>query len=350
MMAGRGSPTGDAAGGPARHVPVLLAEALEALAPRDGGVYVDGTFGAGGYSRAILAAADCRVVAIDRDPAAIAAGAAAVAQHADRLILVEGRFSRLDEIAVSAGFDAVDGVALDVGVSSMQLDEAQRGFSFTRDGPLDMRMGGDGPSAADIVNSMDEADLARLIFVLGEERRSRAVARAIGRARSTRPIETTGELAEIVARAVGPSRDGRNPATRTFQALRIYVNGELSELAEGLFAAERILRAGGRLVVVTFHSLEDRIVKRFLADRAQATRPSRYMPDLPSAPPTFRLITRGAVTPGEAETEVNRRARSARLRAAERTDAAARPGNATDLGVPDIAVAGAAVHRGKRLQ
>lgn len=336
MMAGRGEPIGDAAGGPARHVPVLLGEVVEAIAPRDGGVYVDGTFGAGGYARAILAAADCRVIGIDRDPDALEAGRAIAGEYGGRLRLVEGRFSELDRLAADEGVEAADGVALDIGVSSMQLDEAARGFSFTRDGPLDMRMGRTGPSAADIVNAMPEGDLARLIFVLGEERRSRAVARAIGRARAERPIATTRELAEIVARAVGPSRDGRNPATRTFQALRIYVNGELAELAEGLGAAERILRVGGRLAVVSFHSLEDRIVKRFLAERGREARPSRHMPDLPATPPTFRLLGRGAITPGEAEIAANPRARSARLRAAERTAAPARPVDARALGVPSL--------------
>ena len=205
MMAGRGEPLQGTAGGPARHIPVLLAEVLDTLAPRDGGIYIDGTFGAGGYTRAILDAADCRVIGIDRDPSALAAGRDMAEAYKGRLALVEGRFSELDVIAEGQGVELADGVALDVGVSSMQLDQAERGFSFMQNGPLDMRMGGDGPSAADVVNTMEEGDLANLIFRLGEEKKSRAVAHAIGRARADTPISTTGELAESGARAVGPS-------------------------------------------------------------------------------------------------------------------------------------------------
>ncbi len=336
MMAGRGEPFEGTAGGPARHIPVLLSEVLEVIGPTAGGIYVDGTFGAGGYTRAILDAADCRVIAIDRDPTAIAAGQGLAADYIGRLSLVEGRFSELDRLAEANGVDKADGVALDVGVSSMQLDRAERGFSFMQDGPLDMRMGAEGPSAADIVNSMDEGDLARLIFTLGEEKKSRAVARAIGRARAESAISTTGELAEIVARAVGPSRDGKHPATRTFQALRIYVNGELSELAEGLAAAERILKEGGRLAVVSFHSLEDRIVKRFLAERSQSQQGSRHMPEVKVQAPTFRLTTRHAVEASEEEVAANPRARSARLRGAERTAAPARAIDPITLGVPRL--------------
>ncbi|WP_436637904.1 16S rRNA (cytosine(1402)-N(4))-methyltransferase RsmH [Microbaculum sp. FT89] len=337
MMAGRGGPSEDTAGGPARHIPVLLSDVLDVIAPKPGGIYIDGTFGAGGYTRGILDAADCRVIAIDRDPSAIRAGQAMVADYRGRLGLVEGRFSELDRLAAGAGVEAADGVALDVGVSSMQIDTPERGFSFIQDGPLDMRMGGDGPSAADIVNTMAEGDLARLIFTLGEERKSRAVARAIGRARADTPIATTGELAEIVARAVGPLRDGKHPATRTFQALRIHVNGELSELAEGLAAAERILKEGGRLAVVSFHSLEDRIVKRFLAERSQVQRGSRHMPEVRAEAPTFKLITRHPVGASEEEIAANPRARSARLRGAERTGAPARPIDPAALGVPRLA-------------
>jgi 16S rRNA (cytosine1402-N4)-methyltransferase len=344
MMAGRGEPLQGTAGGPARHIPVLLADVLDTLAPRDGGIYIDGTFGAGGYTRAILDAADCRVIGIDRDPSALAAGRDMAEAYKGRLALVEGRFSELDAIAEGQGVDKADGVALDVGVSSMQLDQAERGFSFMQDGPLDMRMGGEGPSAADVVNTMEEGDLANLIFRLGEEKKSRAVARAIGRARTDKSISTTGELAEIVARAVGPSRDGKNPATRTFQALRIYVNGELSELAEGLAAAERILKKGGRLAVVSFHSLEDRIVKRFLAERSQIARGSRHMPELKSEPPTFKLTTRHPVSASDEETAANPRARSARLRGAERTEAPARDIDPAALGVPALPAYSPAPH------
>ncbi|MEJ8571858.1 16S rRNA (cytosine(1402)-N(4))-methyltransferase RsmH [Microbaculum marinum] len=336
MMAGRGIPLEGTAGGPARHIPVLLAPVLEAVSPRDGGVYVDGTLGAGGYTSAILDAADCRVIAIDRDPVAIAAGRTLVDRYPGRLTIVEGRFSGLDAIARANDADEVDGITLDVGVSSMQLDEAARGFSFMQDGPLDMRMGNAGPSAADVVNAMPEGDLARLIFILGEEKKSRAVARAIGQARNEEEISTTGRLAEIVARAVGNRRDGKHPATRTFQALRIFVNGELSELAEGLAAAERILKAGGRLAVVSFHSLEDRIVKRFLNERSRVTHGSRHLPDMPVAAPTFRLIARHPVTATEEEVAANPRARSARLRGAERTDAPAREIDPAFLGVPKL--------------
>src|SRR5690242_3851698 len=252
------------AGGPAPHVPVLGRPALELLNVLDGGLYIDATFGAGGYTRAMLAAADCRVIGIDRDPNALALGAELVAQSHGRLSLVEERFSQLDAVARAAGFAQVDGVVLDIGVSSMQLDSAERGFSFRLDGPLDMRMGGAGASAADVVAKASERDLANIIFLLGEERHSRAVARAIVRARTDAPFETTRALADTVASVVRSRPNDIHPATRTFQALRIFVNDELGELATALHAAERILKAGGRLVAVTFHSLEDRIVKSFL--------------------------------------------------------------------------------------
>ena len=264
MSAGSG---GDAAGGPARHVPVLARAAIEQLNVRAGGIYIDGTFGAGGYAQAILAA-DARVIGIDRDQSAIAHGAGLVLQVGSRLTLVEDRFSNLDAVARQFGHQSVDGVVLDVGVSSMQLDEGERGFSFRLDGPLDMRMGGDGPSAADVIAHASERDLARIIATLGEERFARLVAKAIVAARAKAPITTTGALAAIVATVVHARPDRIHPATRTFQALRIFVNEELAELAAGLAAAERILKPGGRLVVVTFHSLEDRIVKT-LPDRAQ---------------------------------------------------------------------------------
>jgi 16S rRNA (cytosine1402-N4)-methyltransferase len=334
-MAGRG--TGGVAGGLARHVPVLIKEVLEILAPVAGGTYIDGTFGAGGYTSAILDRG-ASVIAIDRDPTAIAAGAALTNAAGDRLTLVEGRFADLDAIARAHGHERVDGVVLDVGVSSMQLDTAERGFSFRADGPLDMRMGSEGPTAADIVNGMERGDLARVIAVLGEEKKARLVAAAIDRARRAGPISTTAELAEIVAKAIGRGGADRiHPATRTFQALRIFVNRELDELADALAASERVLAPGGRLVVVSFHSLEDRIVKRFLADRS-ADRPtgSRHQPELVVAPPTFELLVKGAVEPGEAEVQRNPRARSARLRAARRTTAAARPLDAEAIGVPAL--------------
>jgi 16S rRNA (cytosine1402-N4)-methyltransferase len=335
MMAGRGTSTEDAAGGPARHIPVLLDPVIDLLAPRSGGIYIDGTFGAGGYSRALLGAG-CRVLGIDRDPAAVAAGRAMTGEFGNRLVLATGRFSELDALAAEAGMAPADGVALDIGVSSMQIDSAERGFSFMQDGPLDMRMGGDGPTAADVVNAMAEAELARVIFLLGEERRSRAVARAIAAARASGPIDTTARLAEIVARAVGRGHDGIHPATRTFQALRIYVNSELDELARGLGAAERALKPGGRLAVVSFHSLEDRIVKRFLAARSGAGGGSRHLPEREAEAPTFRLLTRKPVRPGDSEIRLNPRARSARLRGGERTEAPARAPDPAALGVPSV--------------
>jgi 16S rRNA (cytosine1402-N4)-methyltransferase len=329
-MAGRGTPSGGVAGGLARHVPVLIEEALGFLAPAAGGLFVDGTYGAGGYTGAILATG-ASVIAIDRDPTAIAAAA----PH-ERLTLVEGRFSELDEVVHMHGHEHVDGVVLDVGVSSMQLDTAERGFSFRNDGPLDMRMGDTGPTAADVVNQMERGDLARVIAVLGEEKKARLAAAAIDRARSGGPITTTAELAEIVQKAIGRGgADKIHPATRTFQALRIFVNRELDELAEALAASERILAEGGRLVVVSFHSLEDRIVKRFLADRsAEKSGGSRHAPEAAVAPPTFTLLARGGVEASEREVAANPRSRSARLRAATRTAAPARPLDPSDLGVP----------------
>jgi 16S rRNA (cytosine1402-N4)-methyltransferase len=337
-MAGRGTPGGGVAGGLTRHVPVLIEEVLGILAPVAGGTFIDGTFGAGGYTSAILATG-AAVIAIDRDPTAIAAGQPLVEASDGRLTLVEGRFSDLDAIARAHGHERVDGVVLDVGVSSMQLDTAERGFSFRADGPLDMRMGGEGPTAADVVNGMDRGALARVIAVLGEEKKARLVAAAIDRARQAGPIATTAELAEIVAKAIGRGGADRiHPATRTFQALRIFVNRELDELAEALAASERVLAPGGRLVVVSFHSLEDRIVKRFLADRS-ADRPtgSRHQPEATVPPPTFQLVVKGAVEPGEAEVARNPRSRSARLRAARRTSAPPRSLDAEILGVPSFA-------------
>lgn len=314
---------------PSVHVPVLRDQVIALLAPRDGGVYVDGTFGAGGYTRALLAAADCRVLGIDRDPAAVARGEALAATHGDRFAILEGRFGDMEDLLAARGVHAVDGVALDLGVSSAQLDDPARGFSFRFDGPLDMRMGPDGPSAAELVNTCEEKDLAKLIFELGEERLARKVARAIAAARREAPIETTGRLAEIVRRVVPRGRDGIDPATRTFQALRIHVNDELGELERGLAAAERLLRPGGRLVVVAFHSLEDRRVKEFLQRRAgRRDGGSRHRPQPNRPAPTFRLLTRKPITPDAAEIAANPRAASAKLRAAERIEAPARPGGA----------------------
>jgi 16S rRNA (cytosine1402-N4)-methyltransferase len=305
------------------HVPVLLAEVIDALAPRDGGRYLDGTFGRGGYARALLAAADTRVLGLDRDPEAVAEGRRLEAEMAGRFVMCQGRFGDMEELAEAAGFRPLDGIALDLGVSSPQLDEAARGFSFRHDGPLDMRMGGAAeglPSAADLVNREDETALADIIFQLGEERRARQVAKAIVRARAEAPILRTQQLAEIVRRAVPKSGDGLDPATRTFQALRLKVNDELGELERGLAAAERLLAPGGRLAVVAFHSLEDRAVKRFLAERAtDRPRGSRHLPDqVGGHAATFRLLFKGAAKPGQQEIRVNPRAGSARLRAAER--------------------------------
>jgi 16S rRNA (cytosine1402-N4)-methyltransferase len=335
MKAGRG--TLDAAGGPVRHVPVLIDEVMRNLAPEAGGTFIDGTFGAGGYTSAILATG-ASVIAIDRDEHAIAAGAEQKREAAGQLTLVEGHFSDLDRIAREHGHERVDGVVLDVGVSSMQLDEAARGFSFREEGPLDMRMGGSDATAADVVNSMEERDLARVIAVLGEEKRARSVASAIARARAGRKLTGTAELAEIVARAVGRRpADTIHPATRTFQALRIFVNRELDELADALAASERVLAEGGRLVVVAFHSLEDRIVKRFLAERSE-TRPrgSRHRPEEAVPDASFEFLTRGALTPGESETARNPRARSARLRTARRTAAPPQPLDRRAIGVPEL--------------
>ncbi|MDB5367693.1 MAG: rsmH [Rhodospirillales bacterium] len=299
------------------HVPVLLREVVDALSVRDDAIYVDGTFGAGGYTRAILDAARCKVIAIDRDPDAIANGKTLADASAGRLELLRGRFGDMADLLDGR---AVDGITLDLGVSSMQLDQAQRGFSFRFDGPLDMRMGQDGPSAADLVNTMDEGELANLIYQLGEERHSRRVARAIVAAR---PFARTLQLAQTVRGAVPKSGDGIDPATRTFQALRIAVNDELGELDRALVAAERVLAPGGRLAIVTFHSLEDRRVKNFLAARSgRAPSPSRHLPATAEArSPTFRLVSSKAIAPGAEETRANPRARSAKLRAAERTEA-----------------------------
>jgi 16S rRNA (cytosine1402-N4)-methyltransferase len=306
-----------------RHVPVLGRQAIEMLKPRDGGTYIDATFGGGGYSRAILETAGTRVVGIDRDRSAIMAGFDLIDRSDGRLILVEDRFSNLAAICAAQGIAAVDGVVMDVGVSSMQLDQADRGFSFRLGGPLDMRMGHDGPTAADVIAKASEADLANIIYIFGEERHSRAVARAIVAARKEAPIATTRALADIVAKVVRSKPGEIHPATRTFQALRIFVNEELDELHLALSAAERVLKPGGRLVVVSFHSLEDRIVKNFLVERSKAGGGSRHLPEVAQAAPSFHILTKRPVTPDDAETTANPRARSAKLRAAERTEAPA---------------------------
>jgi 16S rRNA (cytosine1402-N4)-methyltransferase len=323
-----------------RHVPVLLDEVLAALLPVDGTTYVDGTFGAGGYSRGILAAAECKVIAIDRDPAAIAGGAGLVSQAGGRLHLTRGTFGEMKSIIEDLGLNKVQGVVLDIGVSSMQIDEAQRGFSFMREGPLDMRMGQEGKSAADIVNALDAEDLAQIIFILGEEPRSRSIAKAIVEARSVAPLMTTLDLVKAVERATGPQRmkDRTHPATRTFQALRIHVNAELDELAQALVAAEEILDVGGRLVVVTFHSLEDRIVKKFFAARSGALPSnSRHMPVAALGPqPSFTMVHKGHVEAGPQEMLDNPRSRSAKLRAGIRTAAQPFEFDAKAMAVPSL--------------
>jgi 16S rRNA (cytosine1402-N4)-methyltransferase len=302
---------------------VLGAEAVGMLSPRDGGIYVDATFGAGGYARAILEAADTRVIGIDRDRTAIAAGFDLIDRSNGRLTLIEDRFSNLAEICAAQDARAVDGVVMDVGVSSMQVDEAGRGFSFRLDGPLDMRMGHDGPTAAEVVARASEADLANIIYIFGEERHSRAVARAIVAARKDTPITTTRALAEIVSKVVWAKPGEIHPSTRTFQALRIFVNEELDELHLALAAAERVLKPGGRLVVVSFHSLEDRMVKNFLSSRGKTGGGSRHLPEMAQSAPSFRILTKRPVTAGADEVRANPRARSAKLRAAERSDAPA---------------------------
>jgi 16S rRNA (cytosine1402-N4)-methyltransferase len=309
-----------AAVAPAPHEPVLLDEVIAGLAVQPGSTQIDGTFGAGGYTRGLLGAGAGRVIAFDRDPTAIEEGRSLVPDP--RLTLVHERFSLMDRALAERGIAPVDGIALDIGVSSMQLDRADRGFSFSKDGPLDMRMSQAGQSAADFLNNADEADIARVLKDYGEEPRARAVARGIVAAR---PLTRTAELAAVVRKALG-YRQGQksDPATRTFQAIRIHLNAELEELEQGLRAAERALRPGGRIAVVTFHSLEDRIVKRFLKERSgNVPAGSRHRPQIARGPaPTFEKVAK-PVAPSERELARNPRARSARLRTAVRTDAPA---------------------------
>lgn len=343
-MATRGARPAEAAPrGTMRHVPVLLPQMLQALAPTDGQSYIDATFGAGGYAQAILTAAlGARVLGIDRDPAAVAAAQPMLERYRHRLQLAEGCFGDLDRIARERGFTACHGIVLDVGVSSMQIDDPARGFSFQSDGPLDMRMSAEGPTAADVVNGEDEARLADILFHLGEERSARAIARSVVAQRHQQPFTRTIELARLVARVLGRERiAGRHAATRTFQALRIYVNDELAELARGLEAAESLLAPGGRLCVVSFHSLEDRLVKRFLKERAEPEEQgSRHLPPQAGArpPASFRFVNHRPVSPTDAEVAANPRARSARLRSAVRTDAAAWPRGRQELPFPRLGV------------
>jgi 16S rRNA (cytosine1402-N4)-methyltransferase len=314
----------------APHIPVLLVPLLQAVAPVQG-TWLDGTFGAGGYTKGLLEAGADKVIGVDRDPLAFEMAADWVKDYGDRIELVEGVFSRMDDYATG-----LDGVVLDLGVSSMQLDLAERGFSFLRDGPLDMRMSQDGPSAADLVNTADEAELADIIFHYGEERASRRIARAIVRARAEAPITSTLALAEIVESCLPRAKPYQShPATRTFQGLRIAVNDEYGELYRGLQAAERALAPGGLLAVVTFHSIEDRMVKRFLQSRAgRKGNVNRYAPEMEQEKPAFEILTRKAVGPDEDELAINPRSRSAKLRVARRTDAPAGEIAARDIGMP----------------
>ena len=303
------------------HIPVMLREVLAQLAPRQDGVYLDGTFGGGGYATAILDAARCTLWGIDRDPDAIARGAAVAERFPGRLHLIQGQFGEMMALLTNAGVFLLDGIVLDLGISSFQIDEPERGFSFRGDGPLDMRMSKQGTSAADLVNTLPERDLADVLYELGEERASRRIAKAIVTARTEAPIETTGRLASIIRSVLPKDGSGMDPATRSFQALRIEVNDELGEIERALAAAAELLAPGGRLVVVSFHSLEDRIVKRFMTEIAgRAPGLSRHDPrglaDRPAA--LFRMLTTKALRPRADETNINPRARSARLRAIER--------------------------------
>ena len=300
------------------HNPVMLSEVLENLAPQDQETYIDATFGAGGYSGALLEKANCSIVAIDRDPEAYEHAQLFKDRYPQRFSFYEGRFGQMAQLVPSMEYD---GIVFDLGVSSPQLDKAERGFSFKVDGPLDMRMEKKGQSAADIVNTFAEDEIARILWIYGEERRSRAIARVIVEKRQEKPFSTTSQLAELVRDIVGFERPGFDPATRTFQALRLYVNDELGELKRGLEASEKLLKEGGRLVVVSFHSLEDRVVKTFLREKSGGMpHTSRYIPDAPRPKVMFQLKNRKALKPKEAEIKINPRARSARLRWAIRCE------------------------------
>lgn len=314
------------------HIPVLLRPLLAAVEPVSG-VWLDGTFGAGGYTRALLDAGAEQVIGVDRDPLAFEMAAEWAAEYGDHLVMQQGVFSRMDEYA-----QGLDGVVLDLGVSSMQLDQAERGFSFMKDGPLDMRMSQDGESAADLVNTATEEQLADILFHFGEERASRRIAKAIAKARAEAPITTTLQLVEIIESCLPRPKPGQShPATRSFQGLRIAVNAEYEELFQGLMAAERALKPGGQLAVVTFHSIEDRMVKRFLQSRAGKTgRANRYAPEIEQDKPQFTLKTRKAVGPDAQELQENPRARSAKLRVAVRTDAPAGAIDARAIGMPQL--------------
>lgn len=329
-MGKRSVPETSSSAGP--HIPVLLDEVLAAFHPLEGKRIVDGTFGAGGYSRALLEAGAI-VVAIDRDPSVKPYADALMAEFDGRFIFVPGTFSELDTLAAQHG--PIDGVVLDIGVSSMQLDQAERGFSFMREGPLDMRMSSDGESAADLVNGLETEELANLLYAFGEERKSRRIAQFIVSARETAPIATTLELAKIIEKAIGRKPGDAHPATRSFQALRIAVNAEFDQLVEALFAAERLLGEGGRLAVVTFHSLEDRIVKRFFDPDKGGPAQSRHLPQVVSEERRWVEVAKAA-KPGEAELAANPRARSSILRAATRSSATARATKFDGLGVPQI--------------
>ena len=323
MTVGGDGPRAPVAGGPSPHHPVLRSQAIATLSPRAGGTYLDGTFGAGGYSRAILETSGARVIGLDCDPTAAAAAMAVSAEHPETFSFRQANFGGLDKIVDEFGLDPLDGVVLDIGVSSMQLDQAERGFSFRADGPLDMRMDREGPSAADLVNTADETTLANILYRYGEERESRRIARAIVADRVETPFLRTKQLAELVARIVRSSPKGVHPATKTFQALRIAVNDELGELLSGLAASERVLASNGVLAVVTFHSLEDRIVKRFLSRNAgRGGSGSRHLPESTDRrTPSFILPAGQPVVPTTAEVESNPRARSAKLRFGIRTSA-----------------------------
>lgn len=304
-----------------RHIPVLLNEVLAAVAPKDGGIYVDGTFGAGGYTRAVLDAADCTVYAIDRDPDAIREGQALCDEYKGRLHLLRGEFGSMADLLRGEGVGSVDGVMLDIGVSSMQIDRADRGFSFQKEGSLDMRMSRSGQTAADVLNTFKEKDIADILYLYGEERLSRRIAAAVVARRREKPFETTTDFASLVRSVVPHDKDGTDPATRSFQALRIYVNDELGQLKAGLSGAEELLKSGGRMAVVSFHSLEDRIVKAFIQERSGKTaNPSRYMPAAEQKPATFKAVSKKAILPSEEEIVRNPRSRSARLRVAEKTE------------------------------